>query len=123
MPGATLCAWGHCAASEPCIDAGDRLGIVFDQPGVDGESDTVNAAWKLCAIAFRDMVIYFRNHPSIFIYEGGNQKVTHDHAKELKDLMLEYDPHGGRAYAHRLADKDDCGVHGYWHRHRRGPGN
>ncbi len=63
------------------------------------------AAWKLRANAFRDTLIYFRNNPSILIWEGGNQKVTREHAKELHDLFTEYDPHGGRVYAHRRADK------------------
>jgi beta-galactosidase len=52
----------------------------------------------------RDVLIYYRNHPSIFIWEGGNQKVSRAHAKELRELMDQYDPHGGRAYAHRRAD-------------------
>jgi len=97
--------WGHCAGSSAMLNAGDRLGIMAEQPGVDGESDTVGAAWKIRAAAFRDMIIYFRNHPSIMIWEGGNQKVSHDHAKELRGYMDQYDPHGGRAYAHRRADK------------------
>jgi len=97
--------WGHSAASGPMIDAGDQLGIMAEQPGVDGESDTVGAAWKIRAAAFRDMIVYFRNHPSIMIWEGGNQKVTDEHAKELRGFMDQYDPHGGRAYAHRRADK------------------
>jgi beta-galactosidase len=100
--------WGHSAASEPMIEAGDQLGIMAEQPGVDGESDTVGAAWKIRAAAFRDMIIYFRNHPSIMIWEGGNQKVTLAHAKELRGYMDEYDPHGRRAYAHRRADKTDA---------------
>ena len=29
------------------IVAGDELGLVTDQPGCDGESDTVGAAWKI----------------------------------------------------------------------------
>ena len=81
------------------------MGIIAEQPGVDGEGDTRGAAWKLRAAAFRDMIIYFRNHPSILIWEGGNQKVTRDHAKELRGHMDHYDPHGGRAYAHRRADE------------------
>jgi len=100
--------WGHSAASGPMIDAGDQLGIMAEQPGVDGESDTVGAAWKIRAAAFRDMIIYFRNHPSIMIWEGGNQKVSLAHVKELRGYMDEYDPHGGRAYAHRRADKTDA---------------
>jgi beta-galactosidase len=100
--------WGHCAASEPMITAGDQLGIMAEQPGVDGESDTTGAAWKVRAAAFRDMIIYFRNHPSIMIWEGGNQKVSLAHVQELRGYMDAYDPHGGRAYAHRRADQTDA---------------
>jgi beta-galactosidase len=100
--------WGHSAASEPMIEAGDQLGIMAEQPGVDGESDTVGAAWKIRAAAWRDMIIYFRNHPSIMIWEGGNQKISFAHVKELRGYMDEYDPHGGRAYSQRRADKTDA---------------
>ena len=103
--GGNFVRWGHCAGGVDMIEAGDELGIMADQPGVDGEADTVGAAWKVRADAFRDMIIYFRNHPSILIWEGGNQKVTRAHAAELRGLMDKYDPHGGRAYAHRRADE------------------
>lgn len=106
--GANWVRWGHCAASGPMIAAGDQLGLMAEQPGVDGESDTVGAAWKVRAAAWRDMIIYFRNHPSIMIWEGGNQKITLAHVKELRGYMDEYDPHGGRAYAQRRADKTDA---------------
>ena len=103
--GGNFVRWGHVAGSPSQIDAADRLGIVILQPGVDGEADTVKAAWQLRANTFRDVVIYYRNHPSILIWEGGNQKVTREHAKELRGYMDKYDPHGGRVYAHRRADK------------------
>lgn len=96
--------WGHSAAGPSLIGACDRLGLMVDQPGVDGESDTVRAAWKLRVGAFRDTLVYFRNNPSILMWEGGNQKVTREHAQELRGCIEEYDPHGGRAYAHRRAD-------------------
>ncbi len=99
--------WGHCAGAPAMLTAGDRLGIMAEQPGVDGESDTVGAAWQLRTEAFRDMLIYFRNHPSIMIWEGGNQKVTRAHAAELKALIEKYDPRGGRAFAFRRADATD----------------
>ncbi|HEX9365870.1 MAG TPA: DUF4982 domain-containing protein, partial [Vicinamibacterales bacterium] len=102
--GGNIIRWGHSAAGLAQIAASDRLGLVVDQPGVDGESDTVKAAWQLRAQAFRDVVIYFRNNPSVVVWEGGNQKVTREHAQELRKLMDTYDPHGGRAYAHRRAD-------------------
>jgi len=103
--GGNCVRWGHTAAGPSLIAASDRLGLVTDQPGVDGESDTRGAAWTLRASAFRDVLIYFRNNPSIFIWEGGNQKVSREHARELRGLMDTYDPHGGRAYAHRRADQ------------------
>ena len=103
--GANFVRWGHSAAGPSLIAAGDRLGLIADQPGVDGESDTRGAAWTLRAMAFRDTVIYFRNNPSILIWEGGNQKVSREHARELRGYMDAYDPHGSRAYAHRRADE------------------
>lgn len=103
--GGNYVRWGHCATGPSSINAADQLGIITLQPGLDGESDTRGAAWKLRASAFRDIIIYFRNHPSIFIWEGGNQKVTRAHAQELRGYFDQYDPHGGRAYAHRRADE------------------
>ena len=106
--GGNFVRWGHSACGPAQINAGDQLGLITLQPGTDGESDTVKAAWQLRAMAFRDLVIYFRNNPSILIWEGGNQKVTRGHAAELRGLMDKYDPHGGRAYTHRRADKIDA---------------
>ena len=97
--------WGHCAGGPAQIAACDRLGLMVEQPGVDGESDTVGAAWKIRAAAFRDDLIFYRNDPAIMIWEGGNQKVSLAHIKELRGLFDQYDPHGGRAYAHRRADE------------------
>lgn len=102
--GGNFVRWGHTAGGPGLIAASDRLGIIVDQPGVEGESDTVGAAWKLRSSAFRDTIIYFRNNPSILVWEGGNQKVTREHARELRSHMDLYDPHGGRAYAHRRPD-------------------
>jgi beta-galactosidase len=113
--------WGHCAGGPAMITACDELGLMVEQPGVDGESDTVRAAWKLRASAFRDMIIYYRNDPSILIWEGGNQKVTREHAAELRASMDAYDPHGGRVYSHRRSDEVDgefmnvcIGTEGGW---------
>jgi len=102
--GGNFVRWGHVPGGPAQITAGDRLGIIALQPGGDGEHDTVGGAWALRVANFRDVLIYYRNNPSIFIWEGGNQKVSREHAKELRDLMDKYDPHGGRAYAHRRAD-------------------
>jgi beta-galactosidase len=103
--GGNFVRWGHCAGGPAQIAASDALGIVADQPGVDGEADTVGAAWNLRVIAFRDTIVYFRNSPSILIWEGGNWKITRAHAHELRGYMDLFDPRGGRVYAHRRADQ------------------
>ncbi len=103
--GGNFIRWGHCAGGADMIHAGDELGLIADQPGVDGESDTVGGPWVIRAAAFRDMLIYFRNDPSILIWEGGNQKVTRAHAEQLRGYVEQYDPHGGRAYSQRRADE------------------
>jgi len=102
--GGNFVRWGHVPAGPAQIRAADELGLVTLQPGVDGEHDTKGGAWTLRAQAFRDVIVYYRNHPSIFIWEGGNQKISREHAAELRALMDRHDPHGGRAYAHRRAD-------------------
>jgi beta-galactosidase len=103
--GGNFVRWGHVPGGPAQIAAADELGLVTLQPGVDGESDTVRAAWQLRAATFRDVVIYYRNHPSVFLWEGGNQRLTREHAAELRGYMDRYDPHGQRAYTHRRADK------------------
>jgi len=103
--GGNFVRWGHAAAGPAQIGAGDRLGLIALQPGTDGEGEAVRSAWELRVQAFRDVLIYFRNNPSILIWEGGNQKLPRDKVALLRGLMDRFDPHGGRAYAHRRADQ------------------
>ena len=106
--GANWVRWGHCAGGPAQIESCDRLGLMVQQPGVDGESDSFGAAWTLRSDAFRDAIIYYRNDPSIMIWEGGNYTVTLEHAQELRGFMDEYDPHGGRAYGFRGLNQIDA---------------
>jgi beta-galactosidase len=103
--GGNFVRWGHCAGAPADLASTDQLGIIVEQPGVDGEGDAIGDAWKLRASAFRDMLIYYRNHPSILIWEGGNQKVTREHARELRAHVDALDPKGGRAFTFRRGDE------------------
>jgi len=50
-----------------------RHAKVGGQPRLNAEFDSTDAAWKIRAAAFRATIIYFRNHPFIMVWEGGNQ--------------------------------------------------
>ena len=102
--GGNFIRWGHCAGPPAALRASDRLGLITEQPGVDGEHDATGHAWDIRVAAFRDLLVYDRNHPSILIWEGGNQSVSEDHVRTLTALVRQYDPHGGRVYGHRRAD-------------------
>ncbi len=75
--GGNYIRWGHVAGSPSQIDAANKYGLLVTQPGVDGEgtyeSSYSTASIKLRAEAFRDMLIYYRNNPSIIMWEIGNQ--------------------------------------------------
>ncbi|KAA9023907.1 glycoside hydrolase family 2 protein [Niallia endozanthoxylica] len=124
--GGNFIRWGHSAGAPVDIELADKYGLITIQPGVDGEGSTVggvysDVAYKIRAQAFRDMIIYFRNHPSILIWEGGNQSVPEPEAKTLRAIADTWDPNGMRAYAHRrsnltMADYIDVsiGTEGSW---------
>ncbi|MEH7254357.1 sugar-binding domain-containing protein, partial [Neobacillus niacini] len=124
--GGNFIRWGHVAGSPTQISVSDKYGILTLQPGVDGEGSTVggvysDTAYEVRSDAFRDMIIYYRNHPSIISWEGGNQSVPEKEAQTLKALVQEWDPHGERNYAHRRSDNTmgkyidvSIGTEGSW---------
>jgi beta-galactosidase len=93
--------WAHCAGSPGNIQFSDKYGIVVLQPGVDAEGDATGAAWTARSLAWRSMLTYFRNNPSILIWEAGNQatKTSVPHIMELKQIATEVDP--SRTFAMR----------------------
>ncbi len=99
--GGNFVRWGHTAGGPAHIRSANRRGILTLQPGVDGEKDVEGHPWDVRLAAFRDMMIYYRNNPSIIIWEGGNQSVTQEHVEAFKSVVKKYDPYGGRVYAHR----------------------
>lgn len=101
--GGNFLRWGHSAGPADGADCADRYGFITLMPGVDGERDCAGEAWKTRTAAFRDMIIYFRNHPSICIWEGGNYNVSPDHAGELRDIVRKWDPEGKRYFGFRMA--------------------
>ncbi len=104
--GGNFIRWGHSAGSPAEIAMGDKYGFVTLMPGVAGESQDNGETWRIRIAAFKDMVIYYRNHPSIFIWEGGNWAEIPEHYEELLDVINTYDPNGKRLLGNRRADNN-----------------
>lgn len=106
--GGNFVRWGHCACSPAEALMGDKFGFVTMMPGVAGESTDEGETWKIRLNAFRDMVVCYRNHPSVFIWEGGNWAETDEHYQELCNVISTFDSKGNRLYGHRRSDLHDC---------------
>lgn len=101
--GGNLIRWGHCAGPPVGAQSCDKYGFVTIMPGVDGEKDCQGEAWNTRTAAFRDTIIYFRNHPSICVWEGGNYSVSPEHAAEMKEITRQWDPKGQRYFGFRMS--------------------
>jgi len=101
--GGNMIRWGHCAGPAVGVESSDKYGFVTIMPGVDGERDCEGEAWKTRTAAFRDMIIYYRNHPTICVWEGGNYNVSPKHAAAMKAITRKWDPKGQRYFGFRMS--------------------
>lgn len=88
--------WMHVAASPADIRAFDRNGVVCTQPAGDKERESFGRQWDQRVELMRDIIISFRNHPSILFWETGNNSVSLEHMREMRLLKEMLDPNGGR---------------------------
>jgi beta-galactosidase len=102
--GGNFIRWGHCAGSPAEVAMGDKYGFVNLMPGVSGESEDEGETWDIRIKAFKDMIVYYRNHPSIMIWEGGNWAESAAHYQEILDVINIFDPKGKRLMGNRRAD-------------------
>ena len=86
----------HVAGSPADIRSYDRFGVVCTQPAGDKEREVFGRQWKQRVELMRDIIIYFRNSPSIVFWEAGNNSIGKEHMREMRLLKEKLDPHGGR---------------------------
>lgn len=99
--------WMHVAASPADIRAFDRHGIVATQPAGDKEKENFGRQWDQRVELMRDVIIAFRNHPSIFFWEAGNNSIHRNHMHEMLELKRLLDPDGGRFMGCRTLNTED----------------
>ena len=93
--------WMHVTPMKQDVESFDRLGLIQAMPAGDAEKDVNDRRWQQRTEVMRDAIIYNRNNPSILFYECGNNQISEEHMKEMKQIRDQYDPHGGRAIGSR----------------------
>ncbi len=93
---ANFVRWMHVAPKPAPMRAFDKYGIVNAVPAGDKEGDASGRSWAQRVEAMRDVIIYFRNSPSAFFWEAGNNQISPAHMKEMVELKKLLDPAGGR---------------------------
>lgn len=99
--------WMHVAASPSDIRAADRHGVVCAQPAGDKEQENFGRQWDQRVELMRDIIIAFRNNPSIIFWEAGNNSINKKHMREMRLLKEKLDPHGGRFMGCRTLNTED----------------
>ena len=105
--GANHIRWMHVAAGGEDIRACDRAGIVCTQPAGDKEKEASGRQWRQRLELMRNILIAFRNHPSILFWEAGNNVISAKHMREMRLMKEELDPHGGRFMGCRTINTED----------------
>jgi beta-galactosidase len=99
--------WMHISPQAVDVRACDKTGIIEACPAGDKEGDVEGRQWEQRAEVMRDSMIYFRNNPSIFMWEAGNTVVTADHMQQIVAMRQQWDPHGGRVAGTRDNDNTE----------------
>ncbi len=106
--GANHVRWMHVAASPMDIRACDRQGVICTQPAGDKEKETFGRQWDQRMELMRNVIIAFRNHPSILFWEAGNNVISAGHMRRMRLLKKALDPSGGRFMGCRTINTDDA---------------
>lgn len=99
--------WMHVAASPADVRSYDRHGIVCTQPAGDKEQENFGRQWDQRVELMRDIIIAFRNHPSILFWEAGNNSINAKHMCEMRKLKELLDPNGGRFMGCRTLNTEE----------------
>lgn len=102
--------WMHVAAAPSEIRAFDRQGIICTQPAGDKEKENFGRQWDQRVELMRDVIIAFRNHPSIVFWEAGNNSIGKEHMREMRLLKEALDPSRGRFMGCRTINTEEVLV-------------
>ena len=93
---ANFVRWMHVAPKPGPVRSYDKYGVVNVCPAGDAEKESSGRNWRQREEAMRDVMIYFRNSPSVVFYEAGNNQISPAHMRTMRQLKEQIDPHGSR---------------------------
>ena len=94
--GARFVRWMHVAPKPGPVRAFDKAGVVCVCPAGDKEGESSGRCWEQRTEAMEAAIVYFRNSPSVFFWEAGNNQISPAHMREMRLLKERLDPHGHR---------------------------
>ncbi len=97
----------HVAGSPADIRSFDRYGVVCTQPAGDKERENFGRQWNQRLELMRDVILAFRNHPSIWFWEAGNNSINQKHMRQMRILKEHLDPDGGRFMGCRTINTEE----------------
>lgn len=109
--GANHIRFMHVAGQKADVRAYDRHGVVCTQPAGDKERENFGRQWDQRVELMRNIIIAFRNHPSILFWEAGNNSINAAHMAEMKHVKDVLDPQGGRFMGCRTINTEDVLIH------------
>lgn len=109
--GANHIRFMHVAGQKADVRAYDRHGVVCTQPAGDKERENFGRQWDQRVELMRNIIIAYRNHPSIFFWEAGNNSINAEHMAEMKHVKDVLDPNGGRFMGCRTINTEDVLIH------------
>lgn len=95
---ANFIRWMHVAPKPAQVRSSDKYGVAVVCPAGDKEGvGLTGREWSQRTEAMRDVMIYYRNSPSVLFWETGNSAVgSAANAEDMARIRDEVDPHGMR---------------------------
>ena len=95
---ANFIRWMHVAPKPAQVRSSDKYGVAIACPAGDKEGVGLSGRqWSQRAEAMRDVIIYYRNSPSVIFWETGNSAVgSAENANDMARIRDLADPHGMR---------------------------
>ncbi len=101
--------WMHVAPKPMAVRASDKYGVIAVCPAGDKEGRGLEGRqWSQRTEAMRDVMIYYRNSPSVVFWETGNSAVgSVENAMDMVRLRDALDPYGMRFIGARSATEPE----------------